>query len=388
MKKYVSFIIINLIFIFSIPLISYAEENKSIDLAKDAKSSILIEQDTGKILFEKDAHEQLPPASLTKVMTLLIVMEELDKGTLTLDETVRVSERAASMGGSQVFLAAGEEITVEDLLKSIAIASGNDASVAIAERISGSEEAFVQRMNEKAEELQLKNTKFQNSSGLPAKNQYTSAYDLAIMSQELLTYETITDYTSIYEDYLRKGEENEFWLVNTNKLVRFYDGVDGLKTGYTSEAKYGLAATAKRDNFRVIAVVMGADTVKLRNGMVSSMLDYSFNQYEHELLFHKNDVITTIEQLKAEKQQIPVITEQPIAIVTKRNEDKNDLKTRINIQEDLTLPLTKGEQIGSFQIKKGNDIILETPLTVKEDVNKASYTTFLKRTIKNMLKIQ
>src|SRR5690625_5299770 len=230
MKKYVSFIIINLIFIFSIPLISYAEENKSIDLAKDAKSSILIEQDTGKIylisyaeenksidlakdakssilieqdtgkiLFEKDAHEQLPPASLTKVMTLLIVMEELDKGTLTLDETVRVSERAASMGGSQVFLAAGEEITVEDLLKSIAIASGNDASVAIAERISGSEEAFVQRMNEKAEELQLKNTNFQNSSGLPAKNQYTSAYDLAIMSQELLTYETITDYTSIYE---------------------------------------------------------------------------------------------------------------------------------------------------------------------------------------------
>src|SRR5690625_669769 len=391
MKKTILIVTIFLTMFVSMIVPIYAEETASSetpDLAPDAKSAILIERDTGKLLFDKNAHQKLPPASMTKIMTLLLIMEEIDQGHLKLDEVIRISENAASMGGSQVFLAAGEEMTVEDLLKSIAIASGNDASVAIAERISGSEEAFVQRMNEKAEELQLKNTKFQNSSGLPAKNQYTSAYDLAIMSQELLTYETITDYTSIYEDYLRKGEENEFWLVNTNKLVRFYDGVDGLKTGYTSEAKYGLAATAKRDNFRVIAVVMGADTVKLRNGMVSSMLDYSFNQYEHELLFHKNDVITTIEQLKAEKQQIPVITEQPIAIVTKRNEDKNDLKTRINIQEDLTLPLTKGEQIGSFQIKKGNDIILETPLTVKEDVNKASYTTFLKRTIKNMLKIQ
>src|SRR5690625_5301677 len=391
MKKTILIVTIFLTMFVSMIVPIYAEETASSetpDLAPDAKSAILIERDTGKLLFDKNAHQKLPPASMTKIMTLLLIMEEIDQGHLKLDEVIRISENAASMGGSQVFLAAGEEMTVEDLLKSIAIASGNDASVAIAERISGSEEAFVQRMNEKAEELQLKNTKFQNSSGLPAKNQYTSAYDLAIMSQELLTYETITDYTSIYEDYLRKGEENEFWLVNTNKLVRFYDGVDGLKTGYTSEAKYGLAATAKRDNFRVIAVVMGADTVKLRNGMVSSMLDYSFNQYEHELLFHKNDVITTIEQLKAEKQQIPVITEQQIAIVTKRNEDKNDLKTRINIQEDLTLPLTKGEQIGSFQIKKGNDIILETPLTVKEDVNKASYTTFLKRTIKNMLKIQ
>ena len=284
-----------------------ADEKQSLNLAPNAKSAILMERDTGTIIYDKNAHEILPPASMTKLMTMLIIMEEMEKGNLKKDEIIRVSENAASMGGSQIFLEAGEEMTVEELLKGVAIASANDASVALAERISGSEEAFVAEMNKKAKELGLKNTKFQNTSGLPAKDHYSTAYDMAIIAKELLKYETITEYTSIYEDYLRKGKENEFWLVNTNKLVRFYPGVDGLKTGYTQEAKYCLTATAKKDDMRVIAVVMGADTSKERNAMISSMLDYAFQQYETNKLYDKGEVITELNLLKADKRNVPIV---------------------------------------------------------------------------------
>src|SRR5690625_5068886 len=202
---------------------------------------------------------------------------------------VRISERASSMGGSQIFLEAGEEMSVNDLLKGIAVASGNDASVALAERIAGSEEAFVEKMNNKVKELKLKNTHFQNTTGLPAEDHYSTSHDIAIIAKELLKYESITEYTSLYEDYLRKGEENEFWLVNTNKLVKFYPGVDGLKTGFTNEAKYCLTATAKKHDMRVIAVVMGADKPKERNAAISNMLDYAFNHFETKNLFEKGD---------------------------------------------------------------------------------------------------
>src|SRR5699024_9151353 len=191
----------------------------------------------------------------------------------------------------QVFLAEGEQMSVDDLVKSVAIASANDASVALAETIAGSETAFVKMMNDKAERLQLENTKFQNSSGLPAENHYTTAYDIAIMSKELLKYEDITTYTSIYEDYLRKGEENEFWLVNTNRLVRFFPHVDGLKTGYTKEAQFCLAATAKKDDMRVVSVIMGAETSKERNAMTMNLIDYAFNHYETEKIYKQNEVI-------------------------------------------------------------------------------------------------
>src|SRR5699024_2631372 len=231
------FLSIILLFVTTPAVLAKEDETSKIPLAKEVPSAILIEQSTGTVILDKEAHEQLPPASMTKIMTLLLIMEALDEDIIHLDEMVRISARASSMGGSQVFLAEGEEMSVEDLVKAIAIASGNDASVALAERIAGSEEQFVEQMNKKVESLGLTNTHFQNASGLPAENQYSTAYDMAMISKELLTYETITDYTSIYEDYLRKGEKDEFWLVNTNKLVRFYPGADGLKTGYTSEAK-------------------------------------------------------------------------------------------------------------------------------------------------------
>lgn len=379
--------------IFTNPFVAYGEENnqesdekEQLNLAEDAKSAILIERDTGKLLFDKNAHEQLPPASMTKVMTLLIIMEELDQENLTLDEKVRISDRAASMGGSQVFLEAGEEMTVEDLLKSIAIASGNDASVALAERISGSEEAFVNQMNEKVKELNLENTKFQNASGLPADDHYSTTYDMAIISKELLKYETITDYTSIYEDYLRKGEDNEFWLVNTNKLVRFYPGVDGLKTGYTNEAKYCLTTTAEKEDMRVVAVVMGVDTVKKRNAAISQMLDYAFNHYSTKKLFDKGDIITKMEGLKAENEQVNIITDESISVLHQKGESLEDISTSVDINEPFEFPIKKGDQVGSLTVKNGSDVISETSLTVEDDVQPATYITLFKRSLKNLVK--
>lgn len=381
------YLFISLLLIFSIITPVFAqEENQSLELAADAKSAMLMEQDTGKIIFEKNANEKLPPASMVKIMTLLIVMEEIDKGNLKKNEMVRISENASSMGGSQVFLEAGEEMSVEDLIKSVAIASGNDASVALAERISGSEQNFVNRMNEKAIELQLKNTQFKNATGLPAKGQYSTAHDMAIIAKALLQYDDITTYTSIYEDYLRKGKKNEFWLVNTNKLVRLYPGVDGLKTGYTSEAKYCLTATAKKNDMRMITVVMGADTVKKRNHATSEMLDYAFNHYETEQLFDKGEVIKTVPLLKAEKEHIQIVTEHNVRTIYKKEKPYENIKTYIEIDQDLSLPLKKGEQVGVLTVKANNQELSKTPLIVASDIKKASFITLLKRTLGNMSK--
>lgn len=230
---------------FSIPHTKAAEE-KGVELAANAKSAILIERDTGTVLYDKNADVRLSPASMTKIMTMLLIMEAIDKGELSMKEKIRTSEYAASMGGSQIFLEPGEEMTTEQMLKGISIGSANDASVAMAERLAGSEEEFVRKMNKKAKDLGLKNTKFQNATGLPVKDHYSSAHDMSIMAKELLKYDTITRFTGTYEDYLRENTEKKFWLVNTNRLVKFYPGVDGLKTGFTNEAKYCLTATAKK----------------------------------------------------------------------------------------------------------------------------------------------
>ncbi|MCX8047381.1 MAG: D-alanyl-D-alanine carboxypeptidase, partial [Anoxybacillus gonensis] len=288
MKRFFYVLAITLLFF---PIVSVHAEQPKVELATEARSAILIERDTGAVLYEKNAHEPLPPASMTKIMTMLLIMEAIDQGKLKLDERVRASEYAASMGGSQIFLEPGEEMTVDDLLKGVAIGSGNDASVALAERIAGSEEAFVHLMNEKARQLGLKHTAFENTTGLPAKNHYSTAYDMAVMAKELLKYDLITKYTGTYEDYLRENTNKKFWLVNTNRLVKFYPGVDGLKTGYTSEAKYCLTATAKKGNMRVIAVVFGAPTPKARNAQITKMLDYAFSHYETKPLYKKDETI-------------------------------------------------------------------------------------------------
>lgn len=360
---------------------TYTFANDNVSLAPNASSAILMEQDTGEIIFEKNSDKPLPPASMTKIMTMLLIMEALEKGQIKYDDKVRTSERAASMGGSQVFLEPGEEMTVEEMLKAIAIASGNDASVAMAEHIAGSEEQFVKMMNEKAKQLGLKNTHFANAHGLTAENHYSSARDLAIMSRELLKYEDITKFTSIYEDYLRKGTEDEFWLVNTNKLVRFYPGVDGLKTGYTKEAKYCLAATAKKNGMRVIAVIMGSPTQKERNRQITEMLDYAFSQYVTHKIYEKDTPVGAVNVSKGNKHEIKAVTSQDVSVLTKKGENVDNIEKEIQLENDLKAPIQKGEKVGMLIIKKDGKEIVKTPLVAGEDVQEANWWQLFKRTL-------
>ena len=242
------------------------ETKNTLDLAKNATSAIMLESSTGEIIFQKNVNEKRPPASMTKMMSMLLIMENIEKGNLTFEEEVTASAYASSMGGSQIFLKAGEKMKVEDLLKGIAIGSGNDATVAMAERIAGTEEAFVKLMNDRAKELGLTNTNFKNSTGLDAENHYSTAYDMSVIARELVKHKKILEFTGTYEDYLRKDSASPFWLVNTNRLVRFYKGVDGLKTGYTKEAGYCLTSTAEKNNMRLITVVMNEPSTQIRNG--------------------------------------------------------------------------------------------------------------------------
>ncbi|SFD51659.1 D-Ala-D-Ala carboxypeptidase DacF. Serine peptidase. MEROPS family S11 [Lentibacillus persicus] len=391
MKKHVVLISIILFSILFLPLTVFGQEQvdsdakQELNLAPDSKSAVLIERDTGKMLFDKNMHEQLPPASMTKVMTLLLIMEALDHEKISKDEIIRVSEQAASMGGSQVFLETGEEMSVNDLLKAIAVASANDASVALAERIAGSEKAFVEEMNKKAEALGLENTNFQNSTGLPADDHYSTAYDMAVMAKELLKYESITDYTSIYDDYLRKGEENEFWLVNTNKLIKSYPGADGLKTGYTNEAKYCLTATGEKEGMRVIAVAMGAETTKERNADITKMFDYAFNHFETNNLYDKGEMITSLEFLKAEEASVDAVASESVSTIHRKGEADKNITTSVKLSDNVELPLSKGDQVGELIIKNNGQVLTQTPLVADHDVKKATYITLLKRTMQKMV---
>lgn len=376
MKRFFYVLAIALLFI---PIVSAHAEQPKVELATEVRSAILIERDTGAILYEKNAHEPLPPASMTKIMTMLLIMEAIDQGKLKLDERVRASEYAASMGGSQIFLEPGEEMTVDDLLKGVAIGSGNDAAVALAERIAGSEEAFVHMMNEKAKQLGIKHTTFENTTGLPAKNHYSTAYDMAMMAKELLKYDLITKYTGTYEDYLREHTNKKFWLVNTNRLVKFYPGVDGLKTGYTSEAKYCLTATAKKGNMRVIAVVFGAPTPKARNAQITKMLDYAFSHYETKPLYKKGETIAMLPVSKGKKKAVAVVTSEPISVLLQKGEKSEAVKTTWKLNKKVKAPVKKGDVLGMLVVKKDGAVIAKSPLVAKEQVEEANMWEFFKR---------
>lgn len=376
MKRFFYVLAIALLFI---PIVSAHAEQPKVELATEVRSAILIERDTGAILYEKNAHEPLPPASMTKIMTMLLIMEAIDQGKLKLDERVQASEYAASMGGSQIFLEPGEEMTVDDLLKGVAIGSGNDAAVALAERIAGSEEAFVHMMNEKAKQLGIKHTTFENTTGLPAKNHYSTAYDMAMMAKELLKYDLITKYTGTYEDYLREHTDKKFWLVNTNRLVKFYPGVDGLKTGYTSEAKYCLTATAKKGNMRVIAVVFGAPTPKARNAQITKMLDYAFSHYETKLLYKKGETIAMLPVSKGKKKAVAAVTSEPISVLLQKGEKSEAVKTTWKLNKKVEAPVKKGDVLGMLVVKKDGAVIAKSPLVAKEQVEEANMWEFFKR---------
>ncbi|WP_035344237.1 D-alanyl-D-alanine carboxypeptidase family protein [Halalkalibacter hemicellulosilyticus] len=380
MRKVLSSIVcVSIIIGLWAPTVTAAE--KQVKLAENATSAIVIERDTGEIIFEKNKDEKLPPVSMTKIMTMLLIMEALEREVITYDDMVRTSEYAASMGGSQIFLEPGEEMTVRDMLKAIAVASGNDASVAMAEHIAGTEEEFVDMMNNKAKDLGLEHTHFVNVNGLPADDHYSSAHDLAIMSKELLKYEDITTFTGIYEDYLRQDSEDPFWLVNTNKLVKFYPGVDGLKTGFTQEAKYCLAATAEKKGMRIITVVMGAPSPKERNAQITSMLDYSFSQYETHKLYDRGYVMADVNVSKGDKKQVAAMTAESVSLLTKKGVKIDDVVERIQLNDDLRAPIEKGAVIGTLYIEKEGQVLNKTNLLAESEVQEASWWTIFKRTI-------
>lgn len=357
---------------------AFAAEKKN-ELAPEAKSAILIEQATGKVLYSKNSHEELPPASMTKIMTMLLIMEALDKGEIKMDEKVRTSEYAASMGGSQIFLEPGEEMTVKQMLKGIAIGSANDAAVAMAERIGGSEEAFVDKMNERAKALGLKNTHFENVTGLPVKGHYSSAYDMAVMAKQLLKHHGITNFTGKYEDYLREGSDKKFWLVNTNKLVRHYPGVDGLKTGFTNEAKFCLTATAKKNGMRVIAVVFGAPSTKVRNAQVSKMLDYAFSQYTSHPLYRKGAVLDQVKVSKGSMRHVRAVTSEPVSVLTKKGVKLSNLKKNVKLKKNVQAPVQKGDEIGTLTVSQDGKVLAKTTLVADKTVKRAGWWQLFKR---------
>ena len=377
MKK----ILILLLLLISIPLVK-AEETE--DLAPNAKSAIMIEASTGEILFQKNKDEKLAPASMTKMISMLLIMEEIENGNLKWNEMITTSEKASSMGGSQIFLKVGEKMTVEDLLKGVAIASGNDAVVALAERVSGSEEQFVKRMNIRAKDLGLKNTNFINATGLTADNHYSSAYDMSLIAKELIKHEKILEFTSTYEDYLRKDTKSPFWLVNTNRLVRFKEGVDGLKTGFTDEAGYCLTATMKKDNMRLITVVMKEENTSKRSADTTKMLDYGFNIYMVQTIL---DEKTTIEKKKVELGKTlttEIVPKENITILNKKSDDQKNITYKTNINK-IIAPVKKGDKVGTIDIIEDNNIISTIDATVKEDISKANILTIYLRNIKEII---
>jgi serine-type D-Ala-D-Ala carboxypeptidase (penicillin-binding protein 5/6) len=379
MKRIVSLLMISCLFSSLWLPSAFAAEQKGNELVQNVKSAILIERDTGKVLYEKNSNEKLPPASMTKIMTMLLIMEAIDKGKLNWNEKIRTSEYAASMGGSQIFLEPGEEMTTKEMLEGIAIGSGNDAAVAMAERIAGSEPAFVQMMNDKVKELGLKHTYFKNTTGLPVGNHYSTAFDMAIMSKELLKYEDITKFTGMYESYLRENTDNKFWLVNTNKLVRFYPGVDGLKTGFTSEAKYCLTATAQKNGMRVIAVVFGAPTSKERNAQVTKMLDFAFSQYQTHPIFKRSQTVGKAHVSKGKEKNVDAVTSEPLSLLTKKGEKTVNIQRKTILQKDLNAPIHKGDQVGTIKFVQDGKVILESPLVASKDVPEAGWWTLYKR---------
>ena len=351
------------------------------DLAPNSKSAILLDFDTGEILYSKNDNEVLPPASMTKIMSMLLIMERIDNKTLSLTDEVTISENAASMGGSQVFLQAGETYKVEELLKGIAIASGNDAVVAMAEKVSGSVSDFVALMNEKAKSLGLTNTKFLNPHGLDTEGHVTTAHDMAIIARELIKHTSILKFTSIYEDYLKKNDGSSIWLVNTNKLVRFYDGVDGLKTGFTKNAGYCLTSTAKKNNTRFITVVMGAETSDKRSSDTVNMLNYGFNTYETKILLKSSDSLGKKRVMLSNIEEVDLNLKNDYVKLLKKDEQMPKYSYSI-AADSLVAPIKKGDIVGHVSvIDESGNIIDELEVTVNTDIKKSN---IIENFIKNL----
>lgn len=374
MKKIILIILINLIIINKI--------NASVDLAKNSKTAILIENTTGKILYERNSNEKRSPASMTKIMTLLLAMESLEKGNITLKDKVNISKNASSMGGTQIFVEENTQVDVETLLKGIGIASANDAAVAMAEYIGGTKENFVDMMNKRAKELGCKNTSFKNPHGLDEEGHYTTAYDMSLMAKELIKYPLALKITSTYEDYIDVSGENH-WLVNTNKLVRFYSGIDGLKTGYTDKAGYCLTATMEKNNMRLISVVMGSDTKDNRSTDTISMMEYGFSMYGSEIIIKSNEFEESMVVENADYREIKYYLEEDIKLIVDKNTRDVDYHIEKEIY-DVKAPLKKNDVVGILKLKY-KDNTYKYNLIVKEDIKKASYLKVFSNFMKDII---
>lgn len=370
--KRVSVLLILLTLCF-FPMQVFAVEEKKNELIPGAVSGILMEANSGKIIYEKEKDKQVAVASMTKMVAQIIILEEISKGNIKWDDVVTVSKNAADMGGSQIYIQEGEKITIRDLMKGISMASGNDATVQMAEVIGGSEAKFVKMMNKKVKELGLKNTHFKNCTGLDEEGHYSSAYDMAMIARDLVVnHPEILKFSSVYEDYLREDTENKFWLVNTNKLVRFYEGADGLKTGHTDAAGYCLAATAKKNDLRLIGIVLGEKDSKVRNSETMSLLDYGFGSVKMNVLKKKNEVVKKIKVEKATKEIIDVVLKDNLGVIEENGSrnGKYEYKVKIN---DFKLPIKKNQVIGKIDVISKGKIVTSGELIVKEDVKLLGY---------------
>ena len=383
MKKFISFLLALFIAITQVSIIFADTEEAKLDIV--SKSAVLMDASTGKILYEKNSHEKLPPASVTKVMTMLLICEALESGKIKEDDDVQISETAASMGGSQIFLEPGEIQKVDTLLKSIAVASANDACVAMAEYVGGSVEEFVVLMNKRAKELGMNDTNFVNTNGLPVDNHYTSAYDIALMSKELLRHKKISKYLTTWMDEVVVGKKQaKIGISNTNKLVKHYTGATGVKTGFTQQAKYCLSASALRNNTHLIAVTLCAETSPIRFKDATSLLNYGFANYETVKICGANEKIATVKFEKGEKENVDLVAKDDLCVLIKKGGNK-DFKKKVTIKQDLKLPIEKNTELGVVKVYRGKELVGETKIINTEDINKASYLQMLKRDVGNIL---
>lgn len=363
------------------PIPAAAAQEDNMPLPLSSASALLMEKETGTVLLQQNAHQKLEPASVTKVMTLLLVMEAVDSGRLSLDESVPVSAHAAGMGGSQVYLKEGERLSVSDLIKCVAVVSGNDCAVALAERLSGSESAFVDQMNQKAQALGMEDTHFVNCTGLPAPGHLTSAYDIALMSRQLLLHHPdIRQYTTIWTDSIRNGA---FGLTNTNRLIRFYDGATGLKTGFTASAQYCMSAAAQRNGMELIAVVMKAPTTAQRFQDASSLLDYGFANYAL-LTPQPEGPLAPIDVLLGQSKTVqPQLQRECRLLVEKAQADQ--ITTRIDLARDVHAPVDPGQTLGEFQVYVGEQLRDTVPIVAAQGVDRLSVPGLFSQLLRRLL---
>lgn len=347
---------------------------KETGLKVDAKAAVLMDATSGEVLFAQNAHKRLPPASVTKVMTMLLILEACESGKINLSDTVTISERAAAMGGSQMYMEPGEQHTVEELLMGVAMASANDGAVALAEHLAGSVEMFVERMNKRAAELDMKDTNFVNTNGLPVSNHYTSAYDIAIMSKALIRFPETQKWFTKWQATIKvglPGKEKDFGLTNTNRLIKIYPGAIGIKTGFTQDAGYCLSGAAERNGTRLIGVILGASTSKVRFAEISKMFDYGFSNFESVKVAKKGQVQKALKLEKGTPSKIDVVMEDDVAVLVKKGK-KNSIKTKVEMKGYVPLPLKRGQQLGELVVYQDGVEKKRFPIVAAESAKKAS----------------